>query len=178
MDGVHHRQNLHHGLRRDVSFVPGQSHGAGNVGGELGNAEVRVPLVAGLSEVAEENHVRDVGVRKEVVGHPVDADFQPFGQRESVDGLFRFDQLPAEILVDIDYNRLVKVFFAAPVVVEGGDVDSDLLGDHAGRRAVKSVLAENPARDGQDAGLHRFRIFSGLLKGGGHRRLPACDSII
>ncbi len=99
-------------------------------------------------------------------------------EREAVDHLLHLDELLPEVLVDVDDDGFVEVLLSAPVVVEGGDVDPHLLGDHPGRRAVEAVLAEDPAGAVEDAGLHRFGVLAGLFQGGGHGRLPACDSII
>ena len=99
-------------------------------------------------------------------------------KREAVDRFLHLDELLPEVLVDVDHDGFVEVLLSAPVVVEGGDVDPHLLGDHPGRRAVKAVLTENPAGAIEDAGLHRIGVLAGLFQGSGHRRLPACDSII
>jgi hypothetical protein len=45
--------DLHHGLGWDLLFSPYEAYGTGDVGGELGNAEVKVDFVAYLSEVTE-----------------------------------------------------------------------------------------------------------------------------
>ena len=115
---------------------------------------------------------------EEVVGRQVDRDVEALVQGQGMDHLLHLDKLLPEVLVDVDHNGFVEVLLSPPVIVEGGDVDPHLPGDHPGRRAVKTVLTENSAGDVEDAGLHRLGVFAGFFEGGGHRRLPACDSII
>jgi len=139
---------------------------------------IEIPVRAGLAEIAEEDQVGDLGVVEEVVGRHIDGDGHPFAQGEAVDHFLHLDELLPEVLVDVDDHGLIEVLLASPVVVKRRDVDSHLLGDHPGRRAVEAVLAEDAAGAAQDGGFHRFRVLAGLFERGGHGRLPVHDSII
>ncbi len=178
MNGVHDGQDLHLDGHGYGLSIPGESHGAGNVGNELRDPEIETGLGPGFAEIAEKDQIGDLRVLEEVIGHTVDRDVHPFGQGPAMDFLLHFDQFPAQVFIDVEHHGLEEVPFLPPMVIEGGDVDAHPLGDQTGGGSVVPVFPEDPAGHDQDPGLHGFGVFTGLFERGARGFSPVYVSII
>ena len=63
-----------------------------------------------------------------------------------MDQFFDLPELQANIFVKVGENRFVKVLLFPPVVVEGGNVDADFLGDPAGDALIVIEAGGLPTR--------------------------------
>ena len=123
-----------------------------------------------FGKIAEEHQVGRFGVAEEVIAHDVDGHFEAHGQGLAMHQRLDIHQLGADLVAQIGQHRFVQLLFFTPMVVEGGDVDAHLLGDHARGYPVKTIFAEQLACGRQDPGFHRIGRLARLFKSGGHGR--------
>ncbi len=77
--------------------------------------------------------------------------------------LFHLTKLLTEVFTDVQGYSFVQISLIPPMIMECGDIDAHLLGDHPGGGAVKPVLTKYAASQLQDFRLHGVWIFSGFL---------------